>query len=73
MPLAALVYGDHDGNANPDSGDIGTPISNSLAIEFDTYQNGWDPDANHVAVQSCGTGPNSQVHTAPGSGCTIGL
>jgi len=34
-------------------------IPNSLAIEFDTYQNSDDPNANHVAIQSCGTNPNS--------------
>lgn len=41
-----------------------TPIDNSLAIEFDTFQNPWDPNANHVAVQSCGTGNNTPDHTA---------
>lgn len=44
--------------------DSGTPIDNSLAIEFDTYQNGWDPDNDHIAVQSCGTGNNTPDHTA---------
>lgn len=53
----AIGYGDDDGNKNPNSG-----ISNSLAIEFDTYQNGWDPNANHVAVQTCGTGFNTSHH-----------
>ncbi|MBZ5705507.1 MAG: choice-of-anchor D domain-containing protein [Acidobacteriia bacterium] len=48
----------------PDPGDTGVAIPNSLAIEFDTYQNPWDPDANHIAVQSCGTDPNTQDHTA---------
>ncbi len=35
-------------------------IPNSLAVEFDAYQNTEinDVSANHVAVQSCGTGPN---------------
>src|SRR5208282_5338618 len=37
-------------------GELNTPIDNSIAIEFDTYQNPWDPNSNHVAVQSCGTG-----------------
>ncbi len=45
-------------------------IPNSVAIEFDTFQNGWDPNANHIAVQSCGTSPNSQDHTGP---CNRGL
>ena len=39
-----------------------SPIDNSIAIEFDTYQNGWDPNNNHVAVQSCGTANNTQEH-----------
>jgi hypothetical protein len=36
-------------------------VTNSVAIEFDTYQNNdiGDPNANHVAIQSCGTGANS--------------
>jgi hypothetical protein len=55
----------------PDPGDNGNAIPNSLAIEFDTFQNGWDPDANHVAVQSCGIGPNSQDHT--NASCKLGL
>jgi hypothetical protein len=28
----------------------GRQILNSLAIEFDTYQNDWDADANHIAI-----------------------
>jgi hypothetical protein len=62
----ALGYGDDDSNANPSSGE---GIPKSLAIEFDTFQNVWDPAANpttgsisHVAVQSCGTGPNTSHH-----------
>ncbi|MGA9567838.1 MAG: L-type lectin-domain containing protein [Candidatus Korobacteraceae bacterium] len=37
-------------------------IRDSVAIEFDTYQNPWDPSPNHVAVQSCGTGANAPQH-----------
>ncbi len=56
----ALGYGDHDANDNPSTGE---GIANSIAIEFDSYQNGgWDNDAHHVAVQSCGTGPNTSHH-----------
>ena len=38
-----------------------------LAIEFDTYQNGFDPNNNHIAIQSCGLtsgvgNPNSPDH-----------
>jgi hypothetical protein len=55
--------------------DSGTPIDNSLAIEIDTYANSWDPDANHIAVQSCGTGNNSQDHSATFGDvpCNLGL
>ncbi len=52
------------GYGNPQGGDTGVPIPNSIAIEFDTFQNSWDPNNNHIAVQSCGTDPNTQDHTA---------
>jgi uncharacterized repeat protein (TIGR01451 family) len=45
-------------------------IDNSLAVEFDTFANDpWDfiegvDAANHVAIQSCGTNPNTVDHTA---------
>ena len=56
----ALGYGDRDANGNPSTGE---GIPNSIAIEFDSYQNGgWDNDAHHVAVQSCGNGPNTSHH-----------
>jgi hypothetical protein len=61
----AIGYGDDDNNDNPTVG-----ISNSLAIEFDTYANGWDPNANHVAFQSCGTGNNTQHHGTNCAGTT---
>lgn len=40
-------------------------IANSLAIEFDTWDNGEWPDlpASHVSVQTRGTDPNSADHT----------
>jgi len=54
----AIGYGDDDSNQFPNSG-----ISNSLAIEFDTYQNGWDgAGVPHVAIQSCGKFPNTSHH-----------
>jgi len=39
-------------------------IENSLAIEFDDFQNFTldDPNANHVGAQSCGTAPNNADH-----------
>ncbi len=54
-PLSALGEG---------GGGIGyQSIDNSIAIELDTYQNGYDPNANHIAVQSCGTDYNTADHT----------
>jgi len=45
------------------SGGVGyAGIENSLAVEFDTTQDAWDPNGNHVAVQSCGTQANSSAH-----------
>ena len=38
-------------------------INNSIALEFDTYANAWDPNNNHIALQDCGAGlPNSSNH-----------
>lgn len=66
-----IGYGDDDANDNPSAG-----IPNSVAIELDTYQNGWDPNNNHIAVMSCGSGNNSQHHglkgCASGADPTIG-
>ncbi len=51
-------------------------IVNSLAVEFDTYQNSGngdlvnDPNGNHIAVQSRGTSANSPVHD---SSTTLGI
>ncbi|HTG45229.1 MAG TPA: Ig-like domain-containing protein, partial [Verrucomicrobiae bacterium] len=41
-------------------------IPNSLAVEFDTYQNSQapDPDANHVSIHSLGIAPNSADESA---------
>jgi legume-like lectin family protein len=63
-PLFALGGPGGDIGYGSVPGDGATPIDNSVAIEFDTYQNGWDPNANHVAVQSCGSGNNTPDHTA---------
>lgn len=67
----AVGYGSPDSQEDIDNG--GTAIPNSLAIEFDTFHNSWDPDANHVAVQSCGIASNSQVHSDGEGSCTLGL
>jgi len=54
-------------NKYPRLGDRGgsmgyTGIINSLAVEFDLFQNAWDPNGNHVAVQSLGDLPNTADH-----------
>ncbi len=51
----------------PILGDFGKAIGyagirNSIAVEIDLFQNPYDPDGNHVAVQSLGPEPNSPVH-----------
>ncbi len=38
-------------------------IVNSLAIEFDLFENKYDPNGNHVAVQSMGSKANSADHS----------
>jgi hypothetical protein len=47
-------------------------IADSMAVEFDTFQNQHlsDPNSNHVGVQSCGTLPNSIDHA---SSCDLGI
>jgi hypothetical protein len=40
-----------------------TGIPNSIAIEFDTFQNSWDPAYTHIGVQSNGPLANSADHT----------
>ena len=66
-----LGYGGDDANQHPELG-----IPSSIAIEFDTFQNGWDPATSHVAVQSCGTGSNTSHHRqicpATGLSSTLG-
>ena len=38
---------------------------NSLAVEFDTYQNGWDPSYNHIAIESGGNIQHNVVAPVP--------
>jgi hypothetical protein len=37
-------------------------IPSSIAVEFDTAQDSWDPTPNHVALQTCGTKTDTPVH-----------
>ena len=52
----------------------GVGIPNSLAVEFDSFQNPDldDPNGNHVAIQSCGMGPNSVENPPLPGSCQIG-
>ena len=47
-------------------------IADSLAVEFDTFQNFQlaDPNNNHIGIQSCGVARNSINHA---SSCNLGL
>jgi hypothetical protein len=48
-------------------------IPNSIAIEFDTYENGQyeDPAGSHIGIQSLGAQPNTPDHT-PATGANLG-
>ena len=48
-------------------------IDNSLAVEFDTYADSWDPNGNHIAVQNCGSNVNGGVNSAShdSGGCLV--
>src|SRR5271166_6115696 len=37
-------------------------INNSLVIEFDVAADPWDPNGNHIAIQTCGPNFNTPVH-----------
>jgi len=41
-------------------------IGNSVAVEFDTYQNVYDPSANHVSILTNGDATNALQTNAPG-------
>jgi hypothetical protein len=69
----SIGYADGGGDCDGTPCDIGGGIPNSLAVEFDTYDNmtaTGDPNANHIAVQSCGLNegdtplPNSPAHSS---------
>jgi hypothetical protein len=55
----ALGYG-NDSGTPPNIGGIGA----SVEVEFDTFQNAWDPNANHVGIMENG---NNNVHQATGT------
>jgi legume-like lectin family protein len=51
-----IGFGDSSTGCAPSTGGI----TNSLAVEFDIFQNADDPSNNHVSVQSCLTSSNSR-------------
>lgn len=51
---------------NPTYGDILARIFPSLAVEFDTYQNAFDPHGNHVAITLNGDVANHLAWADPG-------
>ena len=51
-----IGFGDSSTGCTPPTGGI----TNSVAVEFDTFQNGDDPSNNHVAIQSCQTSSNTR-------------
>ena len=64
MGITALGAGGN-GAYLPQAGGMGyAGIDNSLVIEFDTAQDLWDPNGNHIAIQTCGTGVNTPVHNS---------
>ncbi len=65
----ALVFQNHN---YPMLGEVGGSISyvgieNSIAVEFDLYKNKYDPNGNHVAVQTMGSKPNTADHSIESS------
>lgn len=43
-------------------GRVNAGITNSVAVEFDTLKNNWDPDGNHVSVNTRGMSTNRVEH-----------
>jgi hypothetical protein len=76
IKISANVNGGADGmsfvmqNAPAGAGALGSPgggigyqgITNSVVVEFDTFKNSWDPDANHVAITKGGDPDHTSVN-----------
>jgi hypothetical protein len=63
--MGFVIQGDGPNTLGASTGQPGyNGIKDSIAVEFDTFQNFSlaDPNNNHVAIQSCGTGVNSMNH-----------
>jgi MYXO-CTERM domain-containing protein len=56
----AVGYGDDDG-----VGAVNGGIGKSLIVEFDTYENSWDPNSNHVGIMENADNANHLAHGTP--------
>ncbi|MCS7466146.1 putative Ig domain-containing protein [Stieleria sp. ICT_E10.1] len=67
--FAFVIQNDSASSSGGTGGNLGYgQIANSLAIEFDTFNNGsgfgiFDPSDNHISVISAGREPNNSSHT----------
>ena len=51
------------GNVDTQAAEMGyAGINNNLVVEFDVLQDPWDPNSDHIAVQTCGPNTNTPVH-----------
>lgn len=65
--LAFVVQGDSAGALGAGANGLGYGgLGNSLAVEFDTYQNAYDPSANHVSILTNGDVETPLQTNAPG-------
>jgi hypothetical protein len=70
--LAFVILNEFNPSLGEQGGDIGyTGFRNSMAIEFDLFHNPYDPNGNHVAIQSMGPEPNTANHSIKES--TLGM
>lgn len=72
-PATALAALGPDGcsigfGGNPTCQGTGSGITNSVAVEFDTYANTDDPSNNHVSIQSC---PSHGANSTDSGVCRI--
>jgi hypothetical protein len=70
--LAFLIQNSGLAALGMDGGSLGyAGIADSLAVEFDTFLNttNYDPNNNHIGIQSCGIAPNTADHGT----CHLGL
>ena len=72
--FAFVIQGASTGNTTLGTAGMGayigyTGIPNSIAVEFDTYQNSdyGDPASPHIGIQSLGTSPNTSDHNTSGA------